>query len=148
MNTERIPKRELLALVIGEAAVSLIACAVYLAIDKFSYRVPLGALLGSAVIIVNFLIMSLMTGRLLDEFMSERGDGVMSEEETDALVKTYQNRIQNQMKISYIVRSAVMILTLVLAFLIDAFDVIATLVPLLAFRPLLTVSELIKGRKG
>ena len=147
MNSERMPKSELIALTVGELAVSVIVCAVYLLLERFSYRVPLGALLGSAVVILNFLAMAIMTGRILDQFMAERGEGEMSEEQTDELVKTYQNRIQNQMKISYMVRTAIMLVTLVVAFLVDAFDVIATLVPLLAFRPILTVAELIKGKR-
>ena len=148
MNSEKMPKKELIALAVGELVISLAVCAVYLILQRFSYRVPLGALLGSAVVIANFYALSAMTSRILDQFMAERGDGEMSDEQTDELVKTYQNRIQNQMKISYLVRTALMLATLVVAFLVDAFDVIATLVPLLAFRPILTVSEMIKGRLG
>ncbi len=148
MNNERFPNKTFLTLLIGELAVSLIICAVYLIIDKFTYRVALGALLGSAVVVVNFLVMAIASGRLLDEFMKERGDGEMSEEETSELVSKYQSRIQNQMKLSFLIRNIVMVLTLVVAFLIDIFDVIATLIPLMLFKPLIMLAELIDRKRG
>ncbi len=148
MNNDRFPKKTFLTLLIGELAASVIICAVYLLIDKFTYRVALGALLGSIVTVVNFAVMAIISGRLLDEFMKERGDGEMSEEDTAELVSKYQLRIQNQMKLSFIVRNVVMVLTLVIAFLVKIFDVMATLIPLLLFRPLVTLAELIDRKRG
>ncbi len=148
MNNDRFPKRTLLTLIIGELSASLIVCAVYLIIQKFTFQVPLGALLGSLVVIINFTVMAIMSNRIIDAFLKERGDGEMDDEQTAELVKKYEGRIQNQMKLSYIVRSVAMLVTLVLAFLIDAFDVIATLIPLLIFRPLITISEMLDARRA
>lgn len=146
MNKQKLPKSELFAIAAGEVAVSLIVCAVYLIINKFTYKVALGALLGSAVTFLNFLALSLMTNRVLDRFMAERGTEEMEEEEATALAMKYQGEIQKQMKLSFIIRNLVMLVTLVVAFIIDVFDVIATLVPLLMLRPILSLTALIKRK--
>ena len=54
--------------------------------------------------------------------------------------------VQNAIKISFILRTASMLVALVIAFLLDRFDPIATAIPLLAFRPLITVIEIVKGK--
>ena len=73
----------------------------------------------------------------------------MDEEEATALAMKYQGQIQNQMKLSFIIRILVMIATFVLAFLLtDVFNVIATMIPLLMTRPIITVSEFFKKKRG
>lgn len=143
---QKLPLGELAAIAVGELIASLIVCAVYLALDRFSCKVPLGALLGSAVTLLNFLALSLMTNRVLDRFMAERGTEEMDEEAATALAAKYRGEVQKQIKLSFIIRNLVMLLTLVAAFLIDVFDVIATLVPLLMLRPSLALFGLIKKK--
>ena len=89
----------------------------------------------------------LSTNRAIDKVMAERGEGEMSDEEAAEFAAKNQVRIQAAVKTSYIIRTLSIVATLVLAFLLDGvFDVIATLVPLLMFRPIITVSQLIKQR--
>ena len=54
--------------------------------------------------------------------------------------------VQNAIKTSFILRTVSMLVALVIAFLLDWFNPIATAIPLLAFRPLLTAIEMIKGK--
>ena len=141
MNKQKLPVRELLAIIIGEAIVSAVVCGVYLLIGNFSYKVALGVLLGST---VTFL--AIMTNRVIDRFLLERGDSELSEEEAEALALKFQGQVQNQMKISFIVRTAVLVATLVVAFLIEIFAVLPTVIPLFMLRPIITVSELLKRK--
>lgn len=146
MKKQKLPIRQLLFILVGEALVSLVICGVYLLINKYSYKVALGTLLGSAVTFLNFLVLSIMTNRVIDRFLEERGDKEMSDEEADELALKFQGKVQAQIKLSFIIRTAVMIATLVVAFVTGVFDVLATLIPLLMLRPIITVSELLRRK--
>ncbi|MBE6645343.1 MAG: hypothetical protein E7612_08215 [Ruminococcaceae bacterium] len=147
MKNSKLPLYETAAIAVGEIITSLIVCGVYLIIKKFDLSVGLGVLLGSVVTIVNFIFLMLSTNRAIDKVMAERGEGEMSDEEAAEFAAKNQVRIQAAVKTSYIIRTLSIVATLVLAFLLDGvFDVIATLVPLLMFRPIITVSQLIKQR--
>ncbi len=146
MKKEKLPIRQLLSLIIGEIIVSLAVCGIYFAIGRFSYKVISGVLLGSSVTVLNFTVLAIMTNRVLNSFLLERGNTEMSEEDALAIAMKFQGKVQNQIKLSFIIRTFVMLACLALAFLIEAFDVIATVVPLLAFRPIITLSELIAGK--
>ena len=149
MQKSKLPVRELLAIVIGELLTSLIVSGVFLLLGKFDLRVVFGAVLGSGVTFLNFLVLSIMTNRVIDRFLLERGDGEMDEDEASALAMKFQGQVQNQMKLSFIIRILVMLATLVLAFLLtNVFNVISTVIPLLMLRPIITVSELIKRKRG
>ena len=72
----------------------------------------------------------------------------MTDEEAQAFTVKHSMEIQNAIKINYIIRTVSMLVTLVAAFILtDWFSPIATAIPLLMFRPLLYVLELIK-KKG
>jgi hypothetical protein len=146
MNKTKLPYYEIFSLIIGELAVSLITVAVYLIIDKFDYKVISGVLLGSAVTVLNFLFLAISTTRAVNAFMLARGECEMTEEESAAFVAEHQAKIQNSIKLSYIIRTLSMLITLVLAFLLDFFAVVATVVPLLMFRPITMISALIKRK--
>ncbi len=148
-KNSKLPLFETAAMIIGELITSLIVCGVYLIIRKFDYTVALGALLGSLVTLANFLVLVITTGRAIDRAMEERGEGEMNDEEAAAFTAKHKMRLQAAIKISYILRTATIAGALVLAFLLGSvFDVIATLVPLLMLRPILTVASLIKARRG
>ena len=148
MQKQKLPIREILILVLGELLVSLITVGVYVALDKFSYAVAAGCLLGSAVAVFNFVFLSVAVNRAVDRVMAQRGDKEMSEEEAAAFAAEHQAAIQRAAQGSYILRQALMLGVLVGAFLLDGwFDVIATVIPLLAFRPLLAVSGLFSKGK-
>lgn len=175
MKESKIPKKETLALVIGEAAVSLIICAVYLLIKKFDYTVALGVILGSAVTLANFIFLSISVSRALEKAMygvdtvrlkaayeardaaREREDDGDDETEDDGRIPDYERIITDfeserqknfnaSVKLSYLLRNASMVIALVVAFITKQFDIIATVIPLLMLRPILTVAELC-GRK-
>lgn len=140
--------KDLLPMIIGEAAVVLLTCAGFVLLDllsitHFDYRVILGALLGAVVIIVNHAWLIHSVDREINRYISIRGDKEMSEEEADAFTNKYSASIQNAMKSSFIIRTISMFAALVVAFLLKdaAFNPIATAIPLFAFRPLLSVVD-------
>ena len=148
MKKNSIPIFELLALLIGEAAVSLITVLVFTVIGKFSFAVIFGLILGTAVSIINFIILSVLASRAVDRVMARRPEGEMDEEEAAEFAAKNQGELQASMKLSFIIRNIFLLGTLVLAFLLKTvFDVIATVVPLLMLRPLLMLAELIKRRR-
>ena len=146
MNKQKLPLRELISILIGEAIVSLVICGVYLIISKYTYKVLLGVLLGSTVTVLNFLVLSIMTNRVINRFLEARGDAELTDEEAQAVAMKFQGQVQNQIKISFLVRTAVLTATLVVAFLVEIFEVLPTVIPLLMLRPILTVSEFIKRK--
>ena len=156
MDKNNMPAFELWALLIGELICSAIVCAVYAIVGAisadydFSYNVITGALLGTLVIFLNFFFLSLSTAKVFREAKEARGDNEMSDEEVDAFVKEHQNKYNTMVRVSFLIRNVTMLLTLIGAFLLpDVFDVIATLVPLIAYRPILSLTALIQNkRKG
>lgn len=138
-----MPVREIGFLLVGELLVSLAIVGVYAVLDKFSYAVIAGALLGSAVTVFNFVFLSISVNRAIDKVMAQRGDKEMSEEEAEAFAAENQAAVQRASQSSYLLRQILMLGVLVGAFLLDGwFDVVATLVPLLMFRPLLMAAGL------
>lgn len=147
MNKQKLPIRELFSIIIGEALVSSIICLVYLLIKKFTYKVILGAALGSVVTVLNFLVLSIMAGKVIDRFIEERGEKELSEEEAEAFALKFQAGIQKQMKLSFLIRTLVLAATLVVAFLLEVFEVLPTVIPILALRPILMLAGMMK-KKG
>ena len=146
MKNKIAPFIETLIILLGELAVSLIICAVYLALGEFSYKVPLGALLGSAVTVLNFLFLSITTNRAFDKIVEARGTAEFSDEEAEKFAKDHQAELSSAVKLSFIVRTLTMLAALVIAFLLDWFDPIATVIPLLMLRPILSLQALIKTK--
>ena len=148
MQKKNMPTSEILLLAVGELIVSLIVTGVYLLLDRFSYAVISGCLLGSAVTVFNFVFLSISVNRAIDKALAGRKEGEMTEVEAQAFAAENQAAVQRAAQGSYLLRQILMLGVLVCAFLLDGwFDVIATLVPLLMFRPLLTVCGLIKSKK-
>ena len=147
MKKTKLPLYETLAMIIGEIITSLIVCAVFLIIKKFDLSVLSGVLLGSLVTVANFIFLMVFTNRAIDKAMAERGEGEMSDDEVAEFTAKHQANIQAAVKLSYVIRTLCIAASLVVAFLLDGvFNVIATIVPLLMFRPILTVSQLIKTK--
>ncbi len=147
MKKNNIPVSEILFLVLGELVVSLLIAVVYLILNKFSFSVIAGSLLGSAVAILNFVILSVSVNRAIDRAMEERGEGEMTEEEAAAFAQKNGAAVQRAAQGSYLIRQILMLGVLVCAFLLDGwFDVIATVIPLLMFRPLLSICGLMKKK--
>ena len=71
-----VPIKETAFIALGELVVSLLIIGVFLIIQKYDYTVLTGVILGSAVIIINFLVMSILISRALDEAFAHRDDYV------------------------------------------------------------------------
>ena len=138
---------QILALATGEIIVSALVCVIYLILGKFDYTVVTGTLLGSIVTVANFAVLTFSINRAIDKYLELRGSREMSEEEAEAFAKEHTMAVQNAATKSLILRTASMLAALVAAFLLtDLFSVLATAIPLLMFRPLLYVLELIKSK--
>ncbi len=145
---------EILIILVGELIVSLITAGVYLAVeaiagnDAFTYRVITGLALGTAVVIANYLVLTVSVNRAINKVMALRPEGEMTEEEIMEFAEKNQGTIKNAAAFSYIIRTLTMLLTFVLAFTLLKrwFAVIATVVPLLAFRPIIMAGEFFRKR--
>ena len=145
------PTADIACLTLCELAVAALTVAGFLVADaafdvEFNFRVITGAALGAMVTVLNFLFLTLSVNRAVNGFLQLRGDREMDEDEAAAFVKENSVPIQNAIKLSFIVRTFSMLIALVIGFLLDAFNPIATAIPLLAYRPLLYVTEYIKGK--
>lgn len=140
--------KDILYLFVGEAVVAAIIVAVYLIIEQFSYKVLTGAVLGALVVSMNFYILNISVDKTINKYIKERGDSEMTDEEAAKFSSDHKMDVQNEMTKSYIFRSALMIGVLVLALITRQFDPIALLLPLVAYKPLIYVSEAIKGKRG
>ncbi len=151
MNNNKLSIRDILFMAIGEAAVALLVVLAFLLLDGlgyygFSYRIITGALLGVVVTLFNYSFLIISVDHAINKFLDKRGSKEMDEEEADKFAAENAMPVQNAIKTSFILRTASMLVTLVIAFLLDWFNPIATAIPLLAFRPLLTAIEMIKGK--
>lgn len=140
--------RDIAYLAVGEIAVAAAVVGGYALINALSYKVVIGALLGAAVAVFNFVFLTVSVNRAVDKFMALRGDRKMDDEEAEKFAAEHVGEIQNAQKLSYIIRTFTMLGALVLAFLSNQFDVIATAVPLLLFQPILIISQNIARKRG
>ena len=139
----------------GELVVALITSGVYMLVeiiarnDAFTYRVITGLLLGTAVVVANYAFLTVTVNRAINKVMDMRPDGEMSEDEVMEFAEKHQNTIKNAAALSYIVRTLSMLAAfiIVFVFLSEYFAVVATVVPLLAFRPIIMVSEFFNKRR-
>ena len=184
MKSSSIPIKETLYLALGEAAVSAIVIAIFAIFGRYDYTVLTGAVLGNAVIVINFLFFSVSVNRAIDralenapEISDTDANEVITANEAEALTdgseeyghdnsefddddceseaadaatafaNQYAIQVQNAVKISYVIRVASMLAALVVAFVFGkVFNVIATVVPLLAFKPVLMLESLIRSK--
>lgn len=134
---------QVLLLLVGEIIVSLLIAGVYLAIGKLDYTVPLGAAVGTLVTVANFAVLALSVDRLTKEILELRGTDEMSEEEQEKFIADNRASVNVRVKSSYLIRSVATVVLLVVALLTKVFDPIATLIPLLLYRPILILVNLI-----
>lgn len=153
MEKKKIKYIDTLYLGIGELIVAALICAVYLILDaldlyKFSYTVITGAILGGAVTVVNMLILSIAVNRAVEKFISERGSEEMDEETAQEYAKKNGMAVQNAMTRSYLIRLVLMLAALVVALMSGWFSPLATVIPLLMYRPIIYLTELFKRKRG
>ena len=138
-------------LTLGEAAVSVLVFSGFLiakalGMDITLYKAITGAALGSAVTVLNFLILSVGVNRAINSYIEARGDKEMDDEEAEKYAKEHGAIVQNAMLKSYMLRMFLMIGALVLAMISGWFSPIATVIPLLMYRPVLYAVEFIKTK--
>lgn len=146
MKNKSLALFETALILLGEIIVSLLICGVCLIFDWFSYKIVTGVVLGSAITTLNFLFLALSTSRAFDKAVEARGTREMDEEEIEKFTEEHQRNMNNAVKLSFIVRTLTMLATLVVAFILDYFNVLATLIPLLMLRPIITVEALIREK--
>ena len=145
------PSIDIALLTLCETCVAALVVAGYIIADaafgiEFTYRVVTGAALGLLVTVINYIFLTLSVDRAITNYLTLRGTKEMTDEEAETFARENSAPIQNAIKLSFIIRTASMLASLVVAFILDWFDPIATVVPLLAYRPLLYVTEIIKGK--
>ena len=137
---------ETLRLAIGELIVSAIIVFVYALIQKtVRWQVPVSALIGSAVMVLNFFFLARSTDKLFLAAMEARGNKEMDEEQIAAFTAEYQAKMATKTQLSFLIRILSMAATIALTFIF--LDGIAAAVPLLMQRPLLYVNEFFRKKE-
>ena len=135
-----------------EILVSVAVALMFLIFGAFRLSVIWGSLLGSAVVVVNYLILAISINRAVDKFMTLRGDAEMSDEEAERFALENSSSVTMAARGTYMLRMLLMIGVFVGAFVLNSvvgfeiFNVIASLVPMLAYRPVIYVIELVRSR--
>ena len=145
--------KDLLPVMIGELIVAALVCVggflLSLAdVISFDYRIITGALLGAVVMSINYAVLIYTVDKQLRAFQEARGSREMSEEEAEEYAKANSAPVQKALAFSTTMRTASMIATLVIAFILDWFNPIATAIPLFAFRFVLSAIELIRSKNN
>ncbi len=145
------PSIDIALLALCELAVAVLVIAGYAVADmafdiKFSYRVITGAALGTAVTVLNYVFLTLSVNRAINRFIRLRGNSEMDDEAAEKFAKENSAPIQTAIMLSFIIRTATMLATLILAFILDWFEPLATVIPLLAFRPIIMAIELLRSK--
>ncbi len=148
---ENKSNKELIVLMCGEAAVALItvlgAFVLSLFLEfEFGYTVITGALLGAVVVVLNFAFLSISVNRAVDEYLAIRGSREMTDEEAEKFTEDNSMVIQNKIKTSYLIRTFTMLAALVVAFLTGWFNPLCTVIPFLAFKPILSLGEMLRKK--
>lgn len=137
---------ETLRLAIGELIVSAIIVFVYALIQKtVRWQVPVSALIGSAVMVLNFFFLARSTDKLFMSAMEARGNKEMDEEQIAAFTAEYQAKMATKTQLSFLIRILSMAATIALTFIF--LEGIAAAVPLLMQRPLLYVNEFFRKKE-
>lgn len=143
--------KETLPLVLGEILAVLLVTLGGLALGMagvitFNAYIVSGAILGALVTVINYLVLTLSVDLEIKKYLELRGDKEMSEEEAEEFAKTHTQGVQKAVARSSVLRTFSIVACLLVAFLTGVFNPIATIIPLLAYRPILTVAELIKAK--
>ena len=151
MKTNKAHYKETVILAVGEVIVCALVVLGFYVSDLifntgFTYRVFTGALLGTVVTVANFFGLSWSINRAVDRYIEVRGSKEMSEEEALKFTAEHSMRIQNSIRTSFIVRITTMLAALVIAFVLDWFAPLATAIPLIAYRPILVIGEVIRRK--
>ena len=147
MNKKGMPLAETLVLLLGEVAVGAVTALAFFLLGRLNYRVFTGFALGCAAVLFNFIFLALAVNRAVDAIMAERGDAAMDDEAAAEFAEKHKAQLQKRVQLSQAARTLAMAAVLILALVTDYFDVVATVIPLLSFRPLLNAAALICNKK-
>ena len=152
-NQKRRFADDILPLAIGEAIVSVLTVLLCYLLSLtgriiFDYRIILGALLGAAAVLLNHIFLIIKVDKEISKYFERRGDSEMSEEDEKRFAKENATIVQNSIRTSSMIRNVTMFAVLVLAFLLNVFNPIATAIPMFAFRPIISVAEMIKSKNN
>ena len=149
MNAEKkhyLPLPETAVIAIGELLTAAVVCLVYALLGRFTIRILLGGLLGAFVASGNFVLLSLAVGRATDRIMEQRGDNEMTEEESAAFAAEHQGKLTAAVRLSFFVRSGIMLAVLLLGFFSGFFEPLATLITMLPWRLFLSLGEVLRKK--
>ena len=139
---------DVLFLAAGELLASVIIMAVYGILGSFDWRVITGALIGSTLMVMNFAILTFSVNRAVDRILQARGAENMSDEEAEAFAAKHSAEIQNSVRSSYLLRQVLILGVLVGAVLLNIANVVAAVIPLVLFRPILMAREAFRKKKA
>lgn len=151
LNKKYSTSSEILLFAVGEIIVAALTVGVFFLLGRsgtvvFDYTVPLGALLGCLIIIINYLALAVSVNRAVNGFIERRGNKEMDDEEAEQFTKDNSKSIQNAIQLSSVIRTFSMVGALAVAFLTKLFNPIATVIPILAFRPIVYMTEIVRSR--
>ncbi len=153
-NKTKLPLFEVVSMIVGEIITSAAVIAVFMIVNLIGkqpllhYSVVLGVLLGSLITVMNFILLSVLTTRAVNKALADRGEAEMTDDEAAVFAKEHQAKLQLAMTVSYVIRIATMVAALIVAFIFkEVFNPIATIVPILMLRPILTLTQLILRKK-
>ncbi len=130
MNSRFFIFRETIPVIIGQILCTFAMMGVFLLSGKFDSRVLWGGIAGSLISLGNFFFMSFFAGLAADRAAHQDAAGG-----------------QKLLRLSYMLRMAGLLVTLVVFAKIGCFHVLALALPLLFIRPILTIHALF-SRKG
>ena len=153
-NKTKLPLFEVVSMIVGEIITSAVIIAAFMIVNLINkqpllhYSVVLGAVLGSVITVMNFILLSVLTTRAVNNALADRGEAQMTDDEAAVFAKEHQAKLQLAMTVSYAIRIATMVAALIIAFIFkEVFNPIATIVPIFMLRPILTVTQLILRKK-
>ncbi len=120
-------RAEFRKMAIGVLIMTAIMVAVFALIGKFSYKVITGALLGATVTIINHLFLTYSVVRIVEK--EDAGNG------------------KSFMKLSYLIRLAIIAATIIIAIKVPVFNYIAVAIPFLFPRIVIVAIHLIDSWK-
>ena len=124
MDTRKVVLKETAVVAVGQAICVGVMLGVYWLLGKFGQSVWLGGVAGGVVAVLNFFFMAISAMKAADKATEQNVKGG-----------------QLTMRLSYIVRLAVMFIVLFALVKSGLCDVLATVLPLLFVRPVLFVAD-------
>ena len=157
MTQNNTPKRnkffeDIIPLTLGEVVVILLIILGALCLElggviEFNAGIILGAVLGAIITIINYAVLIISLDKAIGDYLTLRGEKEMSEEEAEEFSNANSKAVQKAIARSSTLRTISLLAVFLVAFLTGLFNPVSAVLPLLAYRPILTVIEIIKAKK-